>query len=332
MYTDSKRQYSHITISILVMMLTISILITTTFNVLGQEVPRNLVGRAGEEGTIQLPENMTIPDNILYLIERLEEMKKIASKYNSSLAGEISKIQLELLTGDYGNAKTDLKKLLADLEKLSSILKDINIEDYNKVIDFLNQDIMGLIEGEGLNVSDIVTGGGVGGVGGGYIPNMDIEPPREPPKLEIPRIGLPTAPQINQEYLYIIVALATALLVGYTLRDSGTRSKIKKRLYIMADRLRNRGGEAYPDSHPIIRAYHRFLKICMRRGAPKKPYEAPLEHVEKIKDEVLKEAGFRIASEFEKVKYGYKDVSKDVVDKVNQDISRLEAGEVAKGD
>ncbi len=278
-------------------------------------VPRNLI--IGEEGSGNYTiTNQTIPDNILYLLQRLEELKNIVSKYNSTLAGKINDIQLELLSGDLLDARRKYMAIENDLETISRLLKNIDPEEYSKLVDILNEDLVNYMyfNQNGTDLTKIFT------------TNIDInniepssidipstgETPLNPTTTEfnIPTIPTPSMPSINTNYLYWLIGLSLLLTGLYILRDRRIRQRISSGMIKIGRVVAIKKTGEINAKDPVIRTYYQFLNKCDEIGESKKDYEGPLEHAYRLRDSRLRGVGIRIATLFEKIRYGNKKISK----------------------
>jgi len=277
-------------------------------------VPRNLIIGEGGGGNYTIT-NQTIPDNVLYLLQRLEELKNIVSKYNSTLAGKINDIQLELLSGDLLDARRKYMSIENDLETLSKLLKNIDPEEYSKLIDILNEDLVNYMYSnqDGADLGKIFT------------TNMDIsniepgsidvpstgESPLNPTTTEfnIPTLPTPSIPSIDSNYLYWLVGISLTITALYLLRDRRIRQKISSGMMKIGRVMAIKKTGKIIAKDPVVRTYYQFLNKCEEIGESKKDYEGPLEHVYRLRNSRLKEVGIKIATIFEKIRYGNKRIS-----------------------
>lgn len=299
-------------------------------------VPRNLAGwfvGGEEEGNYTL-NNETIPENILYLLQRLEELKNIVSKYNSTLAGEINNIEIKLLSGDYEGAFIDYYKLQDDLQFLSRILKDINPEDYIKLVDILNENLENYMASaeEGVNINDVIYSGiDIDNISSYEfnMPNID-ESPLNPPSLDIgiPSIHLPSAPNIDNNLLYTLAGITLVIAILITMKKYGIKDKIGSRIKLITFDKWSRSTEIV--DNPAVRTYYKFLDKCRIRGEERNHYEGPLEHAYRISSSSLRNIGIRIAAIFEKVRYGYKNLSVEEINEIDKLASEIDKVGVEK--
>lgn len=299
-------------------------------------VPRNLITYGEGETNNYTFTNETIPENLIYLIQRLEALKEIVSKYNTTLAGEINNIELKLLSGDYEGALIDYYKLKDELEFLSRILKEINPEDYAKLVEILNENLLDYMAtgGSGIDINDVIYGGMDISDPSTYdfnIPEIE-ETPLNPSSIDIniPSISLPSALNIDYNLLYGL--LGTALI--FSLIYAFTRGRLKRELSAIfkppTTSIERSIVKFETINDPVVKTYYKFLNKCDVHGEGKHPYEGPLEHVYRLSSSSLRKIGIKIASMFEKVRYGYKKLSKEErtqIDEIARELDGVERKE-----
>ena len=316
-------------------------IITTLVHINGEfnlvyGVPRNLIEYGGGGTSNYTITNETIPENLIYLIQRLETLKDIVAKYNTTLAGEINNIELKLLSGDYEGALIDYNKLQDELEFLSRILKDINPEDYAKLIDILNENLQDYMAtgGSGIDISDMI----YGGIDISDITTYDFnlpkikETPLDPSSIDInlPSITIPSTLNINNDLFYGLLGIILIISLIYILTRIGLKKEIPLVFKPTATGIESRGIKTEPIDDPVVKTYYKFLNKCSIRGEGKHPYEGPLEHVYRLSSSSLRKIGIKIASMFERVRYGYKKLSEEEraeVDEIARELEGVGRGE-----
>jgi len=306
--------------TLIIYILAISILLVYYIHpVYASEVPRNLI-TYGENQTNNSITNQTIPENFVYLLQRLEELRKIVAKYNTTLASQISDIEMDLMMGKIGKAEYKYIKLQDELKTLSNLLSNLNPEDYKRLIDILNEnlwkymspgsnpkDISQVLNSniDLRNISDISSG--LNNIG----MNRSIANPSSL-NINIPKIYTPSLPELNTNDIYLLGGSSLILLLITVLISSKkVRNNFWEAIITLSNKISGMNTQAYKSSHPIINTYYKFLDKSHEKGFGKEPHEGPIEHANRITDNTLKKIGIDIANLFEKIKYGKKELSKD---------------------
>ena len=297
--------------------------------------PRNLIYGGGNY-TNQT--NVEIPNNILYLLQNLEEAKKILMKYNATLANRVDEIEFSLLEGNTENAVSQYMKLIKDAQSLLNEIRNLNEEDYEKLIQLLPEklDEYNLYSQE--NTSNYMR------VFQTRITPQDLTFFEELPNLSIsqnffkPNTGsislfYPSIEGLNSNtvfYITFISILISALYLVYYYRDKIsiflTRVKISRTISRIVRKTRHSSSSLEEE---VIHIYYSFLDSMEKIGVKKENYEAPLEFIDKIEDDKIARLGLQISLVFEKVKYGLKEPTDDEVKIARENIFKIE-GEIMK--
>lgn len=313
---------------IVILLLQVTILMIQPSNVVGVERnPYRDVPMAPHDW------NETLTEDLLYLLEMLEDLREIISKYNETLANKLGEIELDIAEGDiYGSdgALAKIKDLEDELKSLLDYLKTVNVEDYNRVMDILSEDLVGYLTGRAeiydlidpskISAEDIYIPEATPGLideGGLQIPRL--------PGIEAPR---PSLPEIPAEFMFLVIAtlgVFTGLYFAYRYnlwaRFGGAISDIFRRAGI----IKHRDLDMYENE--VYEAYHRFLHVSSIYGYPRYLYEGPIEHVDRIGDNDLRSVGLSIGELFERIRYGLKPITvrdREAIKRIIDDINRLE--------
>lgn len=277
--------------------------------------------------------NGTLTEDLLYLLQMLEELREIISKYNVTLANKLGEIELDIAEGDiYGSdgALAKIKDLEDELKALLNYIKMINIEDYNRIMDILSEDLIGYLTGRA-EIYDLIDPSKISAedvyipeATQGLIDGGGLEIPKLP-RIEAPK---PSLPGIPAEYMSLVIAtlgIVTGLYLAYRFnlwtRFGGAIRDAFRRVGI----VKHRDSDIYENE--VYEAYHRFLKVSSKYGYPRYPYEGPIEHINRIGDNDLSGVGRSIGELFERIRYGLKPITvrdREAIKRIINEINRLE--------
>ncbi len=297
--------------------------------------PRNLIS-GGENYTNQT--NIKIPDNILYLLQNLEEAKKILMKYNVTLANRMDKIELSILEGNTEDAVSQYMKFIKDAQNLLNKIKNLNEQDYEKLIQLLP---------ENLNEYDLYSQENKSNYMRVFqtqitpqdlrflekLPNLSISQNFFKPNTGSISLFYPSIKGLNSSatlYILFIFVLISALYLTYYYRNRIsiflTRTRIHRSISRMIEKTKYSPSSLEEE---VIRIYYSFLNSMEKMGVKKEKYEGPLEFIDKIRDDEIARLGLQISLVFEKVKYGLREPTNDEVKLARENIFKIE-GEITK--
>lgn len=312
---------------ILILAIALPSLLTTSYftnDNPGSNVPRNMYPINVKNNTA----NPLLSAYLTKLLKDLEDIKLILNKYNSSLSEKIDKLESLIIKGDYKTASELYRSIQDDLKEFLEELKNINPEDYLKLKNLLPKSLY--LYGD-YDLTDLWNSMSSGNFTTEleYPGNMNISiannffnpgiKPISPPSI--------TPPSLESPLLINVFIIVLTSLLGVAL------IKNRKGLYPLISSIKSRVSLGKPLSYRGISEskdyvtikYHHFLNIMRKLGFPRRESEAPLEYPSRIGDTMLRNLAIEMGYYFEKVRYGFKKLSKRESDRVDEIISSLEA-------
>ena len=295
--------------------------------------PRNLI--AGKENYTNQT-NIEIPENILYLLQNLEEAKKILMKYNTTLANRIDIIETMLLEGNTEKAFSQYMRFIENEQSLLNKIKDLNIEDYEKLLQLLPKNLEKYLYSQGntgnymrifhtkLTPQDLTFIEN--------IPSLNISKNFFKPATGSISLFYPTIEDLNNNTLLYAILISLSILsvyLAYYYRDKIfiyiTRLRVNRKISRLIKRTQYTSSSLEDE---IIYIYYSFIDSMEEMGIKKDDHETPLEFLDKIKDIKIAKPGLQITLLFEKVRYGLKKPTDNEIKLARENIFKIEGENV----